>query len=128
MDLETLGYTKEWLEAGLIDNKQLEGQLREFELGEDVETEHYRYRTLKNWLKLKSTFTDTEVADFLKLTKVDADRVMASAAVHDLLRHRSLSDTQFVTVVDELSTYGDWTEKVIARTVEKRKNTAANNR
>ncbi|WP_156039969.1 hypothetical protein [Aureispira sp. CCB-QB1] len=45
MDYKKLGYSKKWLEYGLLNESILKMQLDEFAKGGDANTEHYRYWT-----------------------------------------------------------------------------------
>lgn len=102
-DLEQLGYPREWLEFGLLEEGLLRGQLEYFwkqqVAGESVGTEHYRYPAFCSLLK-REALADALVERYLALAALDPDRGMASAAVFDLMEHHGLTDAQFELVAN----------------------------
>jgi hypothetical protein len=110
-----LGYSQLWLDSGVLTNDNLEQQHKELNLGEDDNTEHYRYRTLANYFNRQRSFDDDMLRQVLQLLQTDSDKTMAGSAALDLLRKSSLTDEQFDTVAAFLQTFGDWSTKQIDR-------------
>ena len=77
--LSTLGYTKEWIDGGFLDEDLLTRQLAEY-VSESGGTEHFRYRAFLDWINARSDYTDSEVAGLITLVALDEDRFMASDA------------------------------------------------
>ena len=115
--LSVLKYSDLWLEFGFLTKEELNEQIRIFETGEDNSTEHYRYRSFKNYLKSRKKLKDNEIKDYLHLAEIDEDKIMSGAAVVDQLQRKSLTDVQFEKVCNALSFYGEWTKKVISREI-----------
>jgi hypothetical protein len=118
--IHTLGYTQQWIDYGVLTNKQLQTQLAEFNSGADPHPEHFRYRTLYSYIDTRIAIKNEEVGNLLKLMIEDGDSTMASSAVLLLLKHAYITNEQFETVAKVLATYGDWTDKEISRQRERR--------
>lgn len=126
MNFTDLGYTKKWLDYGLLTEEILNRQYVEFQKGEDLNIEHYRYATFLNWLNLKEYFTDVEIKNYIELALEDKDVLMAGAAVKELFTHSKISRSQFELIKQELPQFGNWTVKLIQR--EELKKSIENNK
>ena len=115
-----LNYSHHWLDCAVLTESTLIGQIKELELGEDNNTEHYRYRTLNNHLKLQASFDNNHLRDILKLLEDDIDKSMAGSATILLLKMQALTDKQFNIVADFLRTFGNWTTKYIDKAQKER--------
>ena len=118
--LSELNYSHLWLDCGVLTKNTLIEQIKQLELGEDNNTEHYRYRTLNNHLKLQASFDNNHLRDILKLLEDDIDKSMAGSATILLLKMQALTDNQFNIVSDFLRTFGDWTTKYIDKAKKER--------
>jgi hypothetical protein len=58
--LAKIGYTKLWLDYGVLTLDYLIAQEQVFDNSEDKNTEHYRYRTFIDYLICKKELSDTE--------------------------------------------------------------------
>lgn len=119
--LSKLNYSQYWLDCEVLTESILIEQIKELELGEDNNTEHYRYRTLSNYLKLKASFDNNHLRDILKLLEHDIDKSMASSATILILKMQALTDKQFNVVADFLGTFGDWTRNYIDKAKKERR-------
>lgn len=119
-NLIRLGYAQLWLESGILTDDNLEEQIKELDLGEDDNTEHYRYRTFTNYLNQRTSIDNSILKQIFHLLKIDADKAMANSAAICLLRNPSLTDKQFDTVADFLQTFGDWAIKYIDKERQQR--------
>lgn len=117
MDLSKLGYTEKWIARGFLTEEQFRNQLEQFNKGENTNTEHYRYATFKNWLASKTTLTDKQVAQYIKLAREDKDLTMAGSAVKDLYCSPIITNGQFDFIGKKLPHFGSWTRKLIVREV-----------
>jgi len=113
--LQKLGYTKKWLELGLLTNQELELQIEEFDKSEDKNTEHYRYKTFKKYLTNKKVLTDRELDNFLNLSNSEKALSMSIAAKLDLFRDIELTDIQFNKVCKEIFELGASVQKIVIR-------------
>ena len=118
--LSKLNYSQHWLDGGVLTESILIEQIKELELGEDDNTEHYRYRTLNNYFISKVYFDNNLFQDILQLLENDVDKSMAGSATILLLKMQALTDNQFKIVADFLITFGDWTTKYIDKAQEER--------
>ena len=113
--LAKLGYTKLWLDYGVLTMERLIAQEQEFNNGNDKNTEHYRYRTFRDYLSSKTKLSDMEFDNFLELTMHDQDPLMAGSAAADLFRMVDLMPFQFQKLCKVIGHFGEWTSKVILR-------------
>lgn len=118
--LDLLNYSKDWLTTGLLKLDKLKEQVAEYEKGEDLNTEHYRYAAFKDNIDNQDSFDDEVLFNLLQLASQDEDPVMAGSVVVSLLRKKGLTDKQFHVVKEALMGFGDWTNKVIEREIAKR--------
>jgi hypothetical protein len=82
---ETLQYSDEWIELGVI-TPEVEGELwHEWQQGEDHHPEHYRWRAFSDFLKVHSSLSEDSFAALYALAESDHDPVMGLAMQGDLL-------------------------------------------
>ncbi|AXE17806.1 hypothetical protein DR864_08690 [Runella rosea] len=115
-----LGYSQLWLDNGILTIDSLNQQMKELELGEDDNIEHYRYQTFINYFASQAFFDNHSLKQILEILQSDNDKTMAGSATVGLLRKSSLTDEQFNTVADFLKTFGDWATKQVNRAKQKR--------
>ena len=114
--LLTLGYTKPWLDYGVLTFDNLNKQYEAFQNGEDSNTEHYRYGTFRYYLATKESLADEELDNYLRLVLADDDYMMAGAAAQDLFTAVRLTAEQFEKVCREIDKFdGVWTTRIITR-------------
>jgi hypothetical protein len=111
--LARLGYSQDWLNNGILTENILTEQYKQLRLGEDDNTEHYRYR--------KAFFDNNTLRHILQLLQNEADINMASSATILLLKNKALTNPQFDTVADFLkATFGERTIKYIDKAKKER--------
>lgn len=84
--LADLGYTEEWLSAGVLDREQLADQHRRFESGGTRKTSRYRSQTVSAWLARDEPLDSARVDAFLALLAADPDPKLARRSVADLVQ------------------------------------------
>jgi hypothetical protein len=92
--LEILGYTRDWLAAGVIDSAFLRRQYALFEGSDDKNSEHYRNDAFLAYLRRTNCLTDTEVVLVLALTDVAGFDLRINRSIQ-LISSGLLSDEQF---------------------------------
>ena len=120
MELEKLGYTKNWVNFGLLDKALFEEQLKDFESEKEQNNSRFRYNTFMKWFRSKKAISDRELDHFLVLTKEDEDKEMAGKAITQLFTSALISEDQFMILKYKLPELGKWTKKLITREVLKR--------
>lgn len=120
MDLDILGYDEKWVSRGLLTEELLLEQIAEFEK-DGTAPEQFRYRSFQHWLTSKESFTNKEVAQFIKTARSDKDQSMAGLAVTNLFLSPKLSSEQFELMCNKLPGFGAWTRKLIIREVLSRR-------
>ncbi len=119
-DLDTLQYSRLWLECGLLQHVDLVKQIEDFETGDDPNQEHYRYRTFCNFLKNQSSLGDSTLVQIIEVLKEDVDKSMASSAILVLLKTEYLTQEQVETVEIVAQSYFDRIHKHVARIKKER--------
>jgi hypothetical protein len=120
--LKILNYSASWLDKGILTEHELEKQIQQFRTGKDNNTEHYRYRTFKNYLKEQLSVNDLHLKHLLQILKEDNDVSMSGSATIELLNQSYLTEEQFEMVADFLRTYGEHMEKYITKVQSLRSN------
>lgn len=111
--LTKLNYSRRWLDTGVLTISRLIEQVAVLESGEDDNTEHYRYSTLKDFLDSAILYSNETVSEIIDLLKYDPDQSMASSAMILIMKQKSLTDKQFEMVVNSFKSFGDWTNKYV---------------
>ena len=100
--LRELGYTQEWLEAGVLDEEYLRQQYEKYLHSDDKNQEHYRACAFDHFLQNKDSLSDAELEAILHLRDEGPDGCDFSyGRILELLYSAVLSDEQH----DELSNY-----------------------
>lgn len=94
-NLKLLKYNQLWLEFGVLTTDILLTQVKDFESGLDGNTEHYRYRAFKNYLETQSQLSYEQIANLFELITIETDITMATSMALDILKRKSLNDSQF---------------------------------
>lgn len=119
--LRSLGYTRKWIESGILTEEVLESQVKDVSGDGGVSNEHFRFSVLCNWLNEQIRASDSEIQYFLEVAVEDPDESMAGSSVEKLLHCSWLTDSQYLRVSNQLKGYGTWTLKSIERASLKRK-------
>jgi hypothetical protein len=83
--LSLLGFSENWVSAGLLPDELLEALAHEFESGADRNPEHYRYRAFRRYLDNYRPLPAWAAEAFYSLGEQDADRAMGRAMMADVL-------------------------------------------
>lgn len=94
-----LGYDVSWLESGVLTQGLLHEQHEHFRGAEgDPNAEHYRARTLADYLARNATLTDAQVTSLLRVARAELRRELHGHVFHELVKHRGLTGPQFSRV------------------------------
>lgn len=110
---QQLGFTPEWFALGVVDEVVLTRLQREWNKGEDDNTEHYRYWAFSEFLKSNQPLTSELAAALFALGAADPDWSMGGSIMADIVY---LSECP-QTVLDAAMTSG---RKHLVRIVERR--------
>jgi len=117
-NLKLLKYDRLWLNHGVLTPDLLQTQVKEFGNGEDKNEEHYRYSAFKNYLQAQQLLSDEQIIQLFDLIKIDSDISMASVMALDILKTKTLKESQFHMVSDLLKQiFGDSMQKYIDREI-----------
>lgn len=119
--LSQLGYSKKWIDNGILTDTLLMNQHKEFNSGEDDNIEHYRFRTLTAFFQTITFIEDSTLEMILEILEEDPDQNMASSAFILLLKNEILTIGQFEMVTNSFKKFGEWTQKHIDMERIKRK-------
>ena len=118
--LSQLGYSRKWIDNGILTETLLKKQLQEFNSGEDDNTEHYRFRTLIAFLQSITFKKERTLEVILEILEEDSDQSMASSVFISLLKNEELTNKQFEMVADSFKKFGELTQKYIDKEKIKR--------
>ncbi|MBK8089218.1 MAG: hypothetical protein IPK31_15465 [Chitinophagaceae bacterium] len=118
--LSQLGYSRKWIDNGILTETLLKQQLQEFNSGEDDNTEHYRFRTLTAFLQSITFKKERTLEVILEILEEDSDQSMASSVFISLLKNEELTNKQFEMVADSFKKFGELTQKYIDKEKIKR--------
>lgn len=79
--LQQLGYSRRWLETGVLNLPTLLQQWEGYGTAERPASEHCRFATFRQYLSSRSKLSDIELAAYLELAHQDPDQSMAQAAL-----------------------------------------------
>jgi hypothetical protein len=114
--LATLGYSSAWIEWGFLSADLLAEQIAKYHTGQDPNTEHYRYGAFRQILSSRSALTEEEIERYLALVRIDADLIVARAALADLLMWHRLTTQQF----HRLSHHPDLADPLFEKLIRRR--------
>lgn len=114
--LRQLGYSREWLEWGILDVPTLLAQTQQWAAGGDSHSEHYRYATLQCYVAHNTQLETGQLARLLQVLQQDGDGHMAAAVLQTMLvKWAGVSEVQFQMLAEALRGFGDWAEPVVLR-------------
>src|SRR6185295_1493281 len=89
MDIfQTLEFSQEWLELGIVDSGKLDKLESEWKSGEDRNTEHYRWRAFLDFMELQVSLDPTLAKQLYELGGRDADPGMGGSMMAHVLRRK----------------------------------------
>jgi len=71
--LHQLEFDVKWFELGFVSSEKLTELLAEFLKAEDVNKEHYRWRTFTEYLKINKVIDENNLRELYRLGETDAD-------------------------------------------------------
>jgi hypothetical protein len=87
-----LQFSDQWLRLGLLTEDELCALGHEYELSEDKNTEHYRYRVFRQYLASHMPLSSSMADALYELGKEDPDHVMGGAMKHDIVGLKECPD------------------------------------
>jgi hypothetical protein len=84
--LGALGYTEDWLRAGLLGRALLAEQYERLQAGGTKKTARYRAQALAAWRDATGPISDEALDAYLAVAAVDPDKKLAASAVTDLIQ------------------------------------------
>ena len=112
MIMAELGYTRQWMDLGVVDTDFLLRQYEEYRTAEDKNQEHYRCGAFSLFLSTKRDIRDDEIAAVFALTDARPDSCdLRVNRIIDLIVSGLLSDAQ----LDALSRFPEVHEAPIER-------------
>lgn len=93
--LAALGYSQEWLDAGVVDDELIAAQWEAILTSDDPHPEHYRHRAFVDWLERQSHLSDAQLTGVMALRDWGPDGTdLHPSRVIELLRGDLLTDAQ----------------------------------
>ena len=95
--LRALGYTRAWLDSGVLDDAEVHRQHAAFQIDEDQNPEHWRARTFAAFVDARAGFSDAQLAALVALTDAGPDgNDLRSHRLGELLRSERLTPEQLL--------------------------------
>lgn len=85
--MRVLGFTKEWINSGILNAETLERFLKEYSEGLDRDTEHYRWRAFESFMRGKPSIDETTARSLYQLGENDLDVLMGGSMMATVLKH-----------------------------------------
>ena len=99
--LAAMGYSREWLELGVISEVGLRQQYADFCASDDPNTEHWRAAAWRRWLATDPSIDDETLPKLLELRDEGADGYdLAEDRLIMLIDYPGLSDPQFQRIAE----------------------------
>jgi len=116
--LNRLGFTEEWVDFGIVTEEYLLELYREILESEDKNAEHYRGWAFAEYLKSKSSLTNSEINNILRLKDAGPDKCdLKLDRIFSLLHSNLLSDTQ----LNELGDLAEVNERPLQKLYKRKK-------
>jgi hypothetical protein len=95
--LRALGYTRAWLDSGVLDAAEVHRQHAAFEVDADQNPEHWRHRTFAAFVAARPGFSDAQLAALVALTDEGPDGDdLRTHRLDELLRSERLTAEQLL--------------------------------
>ena len=85
---DELGFTRDWIDLGIITPDKLSEIEIEWAKGDDPNTEHFRWRAFRDFLSSRESFTDHELIKLYELGASDQDPIMGGSMMVDILHRK----------------------------------------
>ena len=82
---EVLGFTEAWFGLGLMTEERLAEMGREYESGDDKNTEHWRYGVFRAYLRDNRPLNPEIAESLYEIGSADSDYFMGGAIMHDIV-------------------------------------------
>ena len=84
--LDTLGFTNDWVEVGIIHFEELQELVDLYSSGDDQNTEHYRWQVFEKYRKANHPLAPNTLEKLYKIAEKDADFSMGSAMMSEIIK------------------------------------------
>jgi len=81
-----LGFTKEWINLGIVDLETLERFFEEYSEDCDPHTEHYRWRAFQSYIRTKPSLDEITACSLYQLGENDPDIELGGSIMAAVLR------------------------------------------
>jgi hypothetical protein len=89
MDIfQTLEFSQDWVELGIITPEKLKQLEAEWAKGEDTNTEHYRWRAFLDFMGSREVLDENTARALYKLGANDPDGAMGGSIMAEILRRK----------------------------------------
>jgi hypothetical protein len=86
---QMLEFSQEWIDLGIITPAKLKQLEAIWDIGEDVNTEHYRWGAFLDFIKSKALLDEKTANALYELGENDPDVAMGSSMMAHILRHKN---------------------------------------
>jgi hypothetical protein len=85
---QMLEFSQEWIDLGIITPAKLKQLEAIWDIGEDVNTEHYRWGAFLDFIKSKALLDEKTANALYELGENDPEVAMGSSMMAHILRHK----------------------------------------
>ncbi len=116
-DLKIIGYSSDWIELGILSEKDVVEQISIFKESDDKNQEHYRHQTFLKFLQTKTVLNDSEIDGIFKLEDFGEDGCnLKTQRIIALLHSELLSREQLLS----LSNYEEMKEEPVKKNYKRK--------
>jgi hypothetical protein len=116
--INQLHFHPKWFDYGLLETNFFAQQVEKYQHEKETfgdSLEHYRYFAFKSVLSSRESLSNEELEQYIELCQLDEDRLMAHAALIDLLLWQELTDKQYQKLTTHPAFSGKVAQKIIWR-------------
>ncbi|MDP6636017.1 MAG: hypothetical protein QGG42_14050 [Phycisphaerae bacterium] len=114
--LVRLGYSREWIDSGIISGDLLLQQYNEIQTSDDPNAEHYRHGAFLNYIRSRDALSDEEIDNIFALTDCGPDgEDLRLNRIIELIRSDLLTTEQFGELANRSEVHQPPADKVYTR-------------
>ena len=112
---KVLQFSQQWIDLGILTQEKLEVLASDWEIGEDQNPEHYRWRIFSDFLKSIKVLDNNLAMSLYNLGKNDPDINMGGSMMAQILRR---ADCPSYLIQDALNAKEDFLVKIATKKIK----------
>lgn len=86
--LHELEFNEKWFDLGSVSTEKLQELYLDFQAGEDINKEHYRWRAFTDYFKSREEIDENILREFYRLGEIEVDLMMGTAMQINILQRK----------------------------------------